>query len=558
MDPPDAHPGLDARRSRTTRRASAPSPRRTSRPTRAAVERGVQDSRARSPSSDARRPAPRGARARRRSPPPARTCSRTTSPEDARARASRVRCALVFIESYRELPLLAWPREVLDGLTSFEQAFVIFRQRHARMVERMIGRRTGTGRLRGRRLPRHDRAALPRLPRAVGRAHPARARAGPAAPRAPGALRLRGRQLKPGSPMRAGRAPRVALAVRRRPRARSGARSMQRVEPRRTWRATACEGNRTAASDALLRAAIGRVPGLRAGPTSPSTSRPGSTRRGARRPSSTSTAGTAASRRRSRTRTRRAARAASRDTRARSRAQLDEAHVNALLDRGRAPRRRANGRAGSARGRRAVFASCCASSSSSIWPSRSAARSSVDRLDRVVVDGALGRLPGRRERPRARRRSADHRGRPARRATTVPTKSSAAGRSTRSTRFDGTRRFVDLYTCCGGTLERSRAMAVAASQRGAAAHRSSMTTTAVGVELDRAALAFPVVFARVPEPHEDLPRARFRALWKPRGSRPSRASGPARRTSAREQRDQRDQRDRLKDCADAALRCASV
>ena len=36
----------------------------------------------------------------------------------------------------RELPLLAWPREVIDGLTSFEQAFVIFRQRHARMVER--------------------------------------------------------------------------------------------------------------------------------------------------------------------------------------------------------------------------------------------------------------------------------------------------------------------------------------------------------------------------------------------------------------------------------------
>jgi tryptophan 2,3-dioxygenase len=66
-------------------------------------------------------------------------------PEAERARASRIRCALVFIESYRELPLLAWPREVLDGLTSFEQAFVIFRQRHARMVERMIGRRTGTG-----------------------------------------------------------------------------------------------------------------------------------------------------------------------------------------------------------------------------------------------------------------------------------------------------------------------------------------------------------------------------------------------------------------------------
>jgi tryptophan 2,3-dioxygenase len=67
------------------------------------------------------------------------------APPETRARESRVRAALVFIESYRELPLLAWPREVLDGLTSFEQGFVIFRQRHARMVERMIGRRTGTG-----------------------------------------------------------------------------------------------------------------------------------------------------------------------------------------------------------------------------------------------------------------------------------------------------------------------------------------------------------------------------------------------------------------------------
>jgi len=67
------------------------------------------------------------------------------APAETRARSSRIRAALVFIESYRELPLLAWPREVIDGLTSFEQAFVIFRQRHARMVERMIGRRTGTG-----------------------------------------------------------------------------------------------------------------------------------------------------------------------------------------------------------------------------------------------------------------------------------------------------------------------------------------------------------------------------------------------------------------------------
>lgn len=65
--------------------------------------------------------------------------------EDQRARRRRVRAALVLIEGYRELPLLAWPREVVDGIVALEQAFVVFRQRHARMVERMIGRRTGTG-----------------------------------------------------------------------------------------------------------------------------------------------------------------------------------------------------------------------------------------------------------------------------------------------------------------------------------------------------------------------------------------------------------------------------
>ena len=66
-------------------------------------------------------------------------------PAAERPRVSRIRAALVFIESYRELPLLAWPRAVIDALVAFEQAFVIFRQRHARMVERVIGRRTGTG-----------------------------------------------------------------------------------------------------------------------------------------------------------------------------------------------------------------------------------------------------------------------------------------------------------------------------------------------------------------------------------------------------------------------------
>ena len=69
----------------------------------------------------------------------------TPSPAQGGTRTRRVRMAMVFIETYRELPLLAWPREVLDGLVELEQLFVIWRQRHARMVERVIGRRTGTG-----------------------------------------------------------------------------------------------------------------------------------------------------------------------------------------------------------------------------------------------------------------------------------------------------------------------------------------------------------------------------------------------------------------------------
>ena len=65
--------------------------------------------------------------------------------EDGGARTRRIRAAILFITTYRELPLLSWPRELLDAIVEFEQLFVVFRQRHARMVERVIGRRTGTG-----------------------------------------------------------------------------------------------------------------------------------------------------------------------------------------------------------------------------------------------------------------------------------------------------------------------------------------------------------------------------------------------------------------------------
>ena len=64
---------------------------------------------------------------------------------DTRAFRRRVRAGIVFLESYRELPRLSWPRELVDTLLELEQSTVIWRQRHARMVERVIGRRTGTG-----------------------------------------------------------------------------------------------------------------------------------------------------------------------------------------------------------------------------------------------------------------------------------------------------------------------------------------------------------------------------------------------------------------------------
>lgn len=62
-----------------------------------------------------------------------------------RARLRRIRAAVLFIESYRHLPLLSWPRLLLDVVVELEEQLVIWRHRHARMVERLIGRRVGTG-----------------------------------------------------------------------------------------------------------------------------------------------------------------------------------------------------------------------------------------------------------------------------------------------------------------------------------------------------------------------------------------------------------------------------
>ena len=64
---------------------------------------------------------------------------------EERPRTRRVRAGLLFIESYRELPLLAWPRLLVDAVVELEEELVLWRTRHARMVERTIGRRAGTG-----------------------------------------------------------------------------------------------------------------------------------------------------------------------------------------------------------------------------------------------------------------------------------------------------------------------------------------------------------------------------------------------------------------------------
>ena len=55
--------------------------------------------------------------------------------EDSSSR--RRRAGLVFIESYRELPLLAWPRKLISKLIELEESMILWRSSHARMVERM-------------------------------------------------------------------------------------------------------------------------------------------------------------------------------------------------------------------------------------------------------------------------------------------------------------------------------------------------------------------------------------------------------------------------------------
>jgi len=65
--------------------------------------------------------------------------------EAHRDESKQVRAGILFIESYRDLPLLAWPRLLLDTIVVLEERMLLWRTRHIRMVERIIGRRIGTG-----------------------------------------------------------------------------------------------------------------------------------------------------------------------------------------------------------------------------------------------------------------------------------------------------------------------------------------------------------------------------------------------------------------------------
>ncbi len=56
-----------------------------------------------------------------------------------------LRRAALFITAYPDAPLLHSPSRVLEAACEFDQWFRIWRFRHARMVERMIGVRVGTG-----------------------------------------------------------------------------------------------------------------------------------------------------------------------------------------------------------------------------------------------------------------------------------------------------------------------------------------------------------------------------------------------------------------------------
>lgn len=65
--------------------------------------------------------------------------------KEAREKRKRRRVAALFINCYRHQASISHYANILDQIVGLEQAVLIWRSRHVRMVERMIGRRIGTG-----------------------------------------------------------------------------------------------------------------------------------------------------------------------------------------------------------------------------------------------------------------------------------------------------------------------------------------------------------------------------------------------------------------------------
>lgn len=67
------------------------------------------------------------------------------SPESDRQHVRRIRAGILHIETYDDSPALSWARMVISSVLNLESALLLWRTRHARVAERVIGRRVGTG-----------------------------------------------------------------------------------------------------------------------------------------------------------------------------------------------------------------------------------------------------------------------------------------------------------------------------------------------------------------------------------------------------------------------------
>jgi tryptophan 2,3-dioxygenase len=69
----------------------------------------------------------------------------TNVPEVDQSRQRRARASILYIETYIDLPDLAVERQLIEAVLELESLLLLWRTRHARMAEKMIGRRVGTG-----------------------------------------------------------------------------------------------------------------------------------------------------------------------------------------------------------------------------------------------------------------------------------------------------------------------------------------------------------------------------------------------------------------------------